>query len=146
MTVDTYLYDTFIDAEQGVTARENAYFETLSGLSLLIALLIAFFCGGILAGLISCEFPDLNGVVSSVILVFSGFVILMGPLITRIWDRPATLDEAYSRAENLGNVLVFSFALGVISPFLILAGYFAAKLANRFRNTRNPATIGETEA
>lgn len=48
--VDSRLYEVFIAEGPGTTAREQALLDALSGASHLVAVLLAFFLGGLLAG------------------------------------------------------------------------------------------------
>jgi hypothetical protein len=65
--IDARLYRAFIAEGAGVTAREAALFYALSGVSHLVALLLAFGLGGLVTGAVADAFPGLNGAVGAAV-------------------------------------------------------------------------------
>ena len=132
------LYRAFIAEGAGMTAREDALFNILSGVSHLVAVLLAFFLGGLVAGGVAAAFPGLNGAVGAAVVALGSFAWFVAPLVPWIWEPISNPGEVYTRFENLGNLLRVSLAHCAVLPFVVLAGYAGGKLGGRLRNRSWP--------
>jgi hypothetical protein len=79
--IDLYLYEVSITEGAGTTAREQALFDALSGASHLVAVLLAFYLGGLLAGRIASSFPGSNGAASAGLGAAAFFAYTVAPLV-----------------------------------------------------------------
>ncbi len=127
-----YLYRTYIAEGPGVNAREDALFNTFTTSSLLIALLLAFFIGGLLVGGLVAAFPGLNGAVSAATAAVGCFAWYAGPLVPWIWEPISHPGEVYTRAENISNLLGLSVLFCAVFPFAVLMSYLGGRLGSRF--------------
>lgn len=131
--VDSRLYGAFIAEGAGTTAREQTLFDVFSGASHLVAVLLAFFLGGLLAGRIASSFPGSNGAVSAGLGAAAVFAYVVGPLIPWIWEPISNPGEAYTRSDNLNSLLEFGVVFCVALPFVVLSGYLGGLLGGRLR-------------
>ncbi len=129
-----YLYRTFIAEGPGVSAREDALFNTLSTGSLLIAVLLAFLLGGIPVGWVVGAFPGFNGALSTAVTAFGGLALFAVPILPWIWEPISNPGEAATRSENLYNLLEVGVMFCLVLPFIVLAGYLGGKLGRILRN------------
>ncbi len=134
-----YLHRTYIAEGPGVNAREDALFNTFSTGSLLIALLLAFFIGGLLVGGLVAASPGLNGAVSAATAAVGCFAWYAGPLVPGIWEPISHPGEVYTRAENISNLLVLSVLFCAVSPFAVLMSYLGGRLGSRFLRSTSVA-------
>ena len=131
--VDSRLYGAFIAEGAGTTAREQTLFDVFSGASHLVAVLLAFFLGGLLAGRIASSFPGSNGAASAGLGAAAVFAYVMGPLIPWIWRPISNPGEAYTRSDNLDVLLQLGVVFCVALPFVTLSGYLGGLLGGRLR-------------
>ena len=132
--VDSRLYGAFIAEGAGTTAREQTLYDVFSGASHLVAVLLAFFLGGLLAGRIASSFPGSNGAASAGLGAAVVFAYVVGPLIPWIWEPISNPGEAYTRSDNLDVLLQLGIVFCVALPFVALSGYLGGLLGGRMRH------------
>jgi hypothetical protein len=132
--IDSRLYRANIAEGAGVTAREDAMYNTFSNASHLIAILLAPFLAGLLVGMLVAAFPGTNAAIGAAVSAVGIFAWFVGPLVPWIWEPISNPGEVYTRSENLGNLLEVSVIFFLVLPFIALAGYFGGKLGGRLRN------------
>lgn len=131
--IDSRLYRAFIAEGAGTTAREQALFDGLSGASHLIAVLLAPFLGGLLVGRVVDAFAGTTAAISAAVAAVGLFAWFFGPLVPWIWEPISNLGEAYTRSDNIDNLIIVSVVFCAILPFVMLAGYLGGKLGSRLR-------------
>jgi hypothetical protein len=134
--VDSRLYRAFIAEGAGTTAREQALFDGLSGASHLAAVLLAPFLGGLLVGRVIAASPGTNAAVGAAVAAVGVFAWFVGPVVPWIWEPISNPGEAYTRSDNVNNLIVVSAVFCGIVPFIILAGYLGGRLGGRLRAPR----------
>lgn len=134
--VDSLLYDTFIAEGAGTTAREQALFDGLSGASHLAAVLLAPFLGGLVVGRVIAASPGTDAAVGATVAAVGVFAVVAGPLVPWIWEPISNPGEAYTRSENVGNLIVVSVVFCGVLPFIALTGFFGGRLGRRLRPPR----------
>lgn len=132
--IDSRLYRAFIAEGAGTTAREQALFDGLSGASHLAAGLLAPFLGGLLGGRVTAASPGTNAATGAAVAAFGIFAWFVGPLVPWIWEPISNPGEAYTRSDNVNNLLVVSVVFCGILPFVVLAGYLGGELNARLRD------------
>ena len=83
--IDARLYRVFIAEGAGVTAREDALYDTLSGTSHVISVLLAFSLGGLVVDGMVAASPGLNGAVGAAVAALGASAWYAGPLVPWIW-------------------------------------------------------------
>lgn len=125
--IDSRLYRAFIAEGAGVTARENALFTALSGVSHLVAVLLASFLGGLLVGRLIAAFPGTNAAIAALVAAVGVFAWFVWPLVPWIWEPISNPAEVYTRSDNVNTLFEASVVFCVILPFIVLAGYLGGK-------------------
>lgn len=94
---------------------------------------LTLFLGGLISGVVAPGFRGLNGAVSAAVPALGAFAWFVGPLVPWTWEPIINPDEAYTRVENLGNLLEVSVVFCAVFSFVILAGYLGERLGGRLR-------------
>jgi hypothetical protein len=66
-----------------------------------------------------------------VIAQLGTFLWYAGALVPWVFVTPGDPGEAYTRSENVGNLLVVAMAFGAVFPIVVLAGYLGGRLGGR---------------
>lgn len=119
-----------IDGATSATVADERVYGLLMGLSLLSAILLAFFVGGFVVGRLVPLSGGLNGTVMGLIVVLAGLVFLLGNLVT-VLGPVGNPGEFYSQSENLRMLVVALAAYVVVSPIVILAGFWGGRIGRR---------------
>ncbi len=133
--VDPFLYDLFAieNSEERVafTGRGWSAYTNLSLLLHLLAVLLAFFSGGTVAGRVGSSSPRLNGVMVALVAIGVGLIWMLVTFLPVLLSTLSESGNAHTRAENLGNLAAWAFAFCVTAPLSLLASYFGGKLGSR---------------
>lgn len=124
-----------------VSASEMYVFYALSGLSMLLASILAFFMGGFVAGRVARSRPGLKGATSALAVVAVGFAGTVW-----IWLPGITVTDPIARSDNMGTFLFWIMVLCFGCPFVVLTSFFGGRVGGRLRSTRGRRTERNAEA
>ncbi len=131
--IDPYLATiTGVDTG-GVGAKEEALYGPLSAASMLSALVLAFFVGGVVAGGSTPSSPGLNGATTVTGLLVIVLACLLGNALTLIVNPVSD-----TPVEDASTSLIVAVALCAVFPFGVLAGFLGGRLGGRLRNRAAP--------
>lgn len=99
---------------------------------------LVFFAGGFLSDRLASGFQGFNGLLvapATMAIVLAFFIWQFVPLLLRPVNNPG---EAYTRAENFGNLIELSVIFALAMPPILLASFLGGRLGGRLRG-REPA-------
>jgi hypothetical protein len=99
--------------------------------------LAAFAVGGLVVGVAAHAFSGLNGALSAAVTALGGFAWWVWGLIPWVFLTPSNPGQAYTRAENVGDLIFFIVVFCVLFPFVVLAGCIGGRLGGRLRSRIN---------
>lgn len=132
-TFPAYLQAVF-GGGQDVVGGVSEAFLILFGLSVLLAVLPAFFAGGLVAGALARSSPGSHGAASAAVGLAIGFLRTVW-----VWLPSLRIEDAIARNDNAGTFSVWILALCVPCAPAILAGLLGGRLGGRLRRGRGAA-------
>lgn len=116
------------------SGKQWELYQTLTKLSFLSAVLLsllAFFVGALGVGMAVPSSPELNGVLTSIVIVTAVFAWLLCSTLPGILTSSV---ESPAFGDNIAFLGRWGVVFGAVSPFAVVASYFGAQLGRRLRS------------
>ena len=133
--IDPYLYSLFtVEKPGGVTSftgRAWNNYMMLSSAVYLAVLPVAVFVGGLVVGRVVRSAPELNGVMSALVVMVAVLVWFVATVLPTVLDLISD-----PRSEDLGNLFALVVAFCVDFPLVVLASYVGGRLGGYLRGAQ----------
>ncbi|CAN5647376.1 hypothetical protein BH24ACT20_BH24ACT20_02160 [soil metagenome] len=111
-----------------VTVTEERIRGVVVGLSVISAVFLAFFVGGLVAGRFGSSYAGLNGVVMGIPIVAVPLAALFVSVVLVLLSPIRNPGDVYTQSENLRMLSVALVVCSLISPVAVLSGFWGGRL------------------
>jgi hypothetical protein len=110
----------------------------------LASLLLTFFLGGLVVGVVVSAFAGLNGALSAATAAFGAFAWFVRHLLPWLWEPMSDHGEVYVLNEGLGTLIALTAIFCLVLPLIVLTGYLGARVGGRLRNGWRGRRVGRS--